>query len=1612
MMRKILTVAILVALLFGFRGPEFSDAQENDSGTMTFERTRGEDRPLPTDTLFPWPMHLHNELHTSFTSSPAPEVGDMLWNNATGNDAYGSPTVADGMVFIGAGTATGDYMFAFYQNNGTLAWQTETDVAVSGGTGVTSSPAYANGYLVFSADKIYCLYANNGTVKWKVENPPFNVLWGSGTPTIADGKVFIGGSDRKVYNIDLETGSVLWTFQTQSTGSANYGLYAAPAVYNGYIYVAACDGYVYQVLINQPGPTVSATYSFDTDRPMYGSPVIFDNKVYIGNGYTSPSASNSFYALSATDLSFVWEFLSASSTSFMSSAAIAYNMLFVGSVDGNLYVLDPQGSGGTTSVIWEYNIGSTWSSPAIADGQVFIGSRSNHLYAFNVTQPGPVSYKWRYNTFGNVDSSPAVADGLVFVGTFGGGGRLYCFGQLGDLIPPQATSYSPTGTGVDIDADFTVEWSETMDWTSVENSFNFTDGFGTWNAADGTFFHFPPSNTSTFNPSFSLDWGTTYSVTFAATATDSAGNPLDGNGDGTGGDDLTWSFTTVTDNPPVLALWEPGGSAGQVFDVGEIIIIVWSASDDKPWPNGDNVVNLSYGPTPAGGTTIAQYEAEDSNFNWDTSAVAPGTYYVEINVFDSIGQISTASSANSFDIVTSDSPPTVSVWEPGGTSGQSYVVGTPVQVEWTATDDNAMPADNINITYGSGMTYNDIVRDTANDGVHIWDTTGVPTGDYYVNVSAYDSIGQASWDVSNFTFEIALIPNLPPSATVSQPSGGESWSGGGDIDIVWVMADDLTPETNLVIYLNYSYSSGGGPIAGPLSGLICPCTHPWNLPFIDATDVVVEIDVIDEGGAVGSDTSVQFEVDSTAPTITWTNPQNGESGVPRSTNVEAQWSEGMNQSATETSFQLLDNSTWLPVSGTSTWIGDSLIFDPDSDLAGDSWYTANFTTQARDDSEPGNALTSDYSWSFRTAPVPDLLRPEIADVQATPSPQEVYFSVNVSAIVTDDFSVGVVSLNISGPSGVSNDSMLFDSGSGRYYLESLYDEIGIHAFTIWATDSSGNANSSSGQFEIEDTTMPTLEDVAIVPPSPEVFNSVNISVLVQDNYQLFGVWMNITGHGNFTMGFDVGSGRYFDESTYSTPGPVDFWIWASDTSGNWNGISDGFLVEDRTAPLISHTPITTWSAFAPLPIQATVTDTFLDDVRLNYTDVSSTTFNVTMTPLGGDDFGYSVPAQGSAGIVSYFIWAGDTSGNEDATPVFNVNMVLDDNPPGISDVDAVPNPQEIYGYVNISARVVDDYGVQSVSVAITWPDSSSTNDSMSPAAGDFFYFNGSYDQLGYYSFTIWARDSSDRWASSVGSFGIIDLTPPIISHVPIGSRGIGESINLTVTVTDNFLVSSVQVNYTDALGVPHAETMTSLGEDQFFRIIGSQLAAGNVTYSFWAEDSSGNQAQSPEYILEITETRPLPPENLRVVSSLRGAIRLEWDAPTENVDGSALEDLMGYNLYRRTDPTDAWTRVSLELITVTSHNDENLRDGETYYYVVRAVNSQGLTSADSNEASGTTPESSEADYTFIIVLLIIVVLIIVLLFILLGKRRRAEEAQEEPSEEAPTGENETQSEQM
>ncbi len=387
----------------------------------------------PTRAGTPWPMHLQNPTHSSFTPDSGPTTNEVLWVNYPLGKTLGSPAVVGDKVFIGSGNG----MNAFYIENGTLAWRTPTINPVPGSYGLTSSPAVDNGYVFFGGDRLYCLWANNGTIKWsKLTTAGMGASWGDGTPTVANNKVFMPADDRKLYCLEQETGNVIWTFQTASSGSANYGLFAPPAVANGYVYLSACDYNVYQINEIQLTSVAVAENVFNMAYTSYSAPVVANGRVFVGCGYVGTSTSNRFYCLDAADLSLIWQFYPGSSTSFFSSAGYYNNRVYIGSLDGNLYCLDATSL--TANVLWKYNIGPTWCSPAITNDRLYIGSRSDVFYCFNLSQvSGSEEYYWMFTTIDMVNSSPAVMDGRVYVGIGfeeSSNGGVYCFGK--SSIPP------------------------------------------------------------------------------------------------------------------------------------------------------------------------------------------------------------------------------------------------------------------------------------------------------------------------------------------------------------------------------------------------------------------------------------------------------------------------------------------------------------------------------------------------------------------------------------------------------------------------------------------------------------------------------------------------------------------------------------------------------------------------------------------------------------------------------------------------------------------------------------------------------------------------------------------------------------------------------------------------------------------------------------------------------------------------------------------------------------------------------------------------------------------------------------------------------------------------
>lgn len=115
-----------------------------------------------------------------------------------------------------------------------------------------------------------------------------------------------------------------------------------------------------------------------------------------------------------------------------------------------------------------------------------------------------------------------------------------------------------------------------------------------------------------------------------------------------------------------------------------------------------------------------------------------------------------------------------------------------------------------------------------------------------------------------------------------------------------------------------------------------------------------------------------IEPDITAPTVTSTDPVNGANGIAINSEISVTFSEEMNAATiNDTSFILQDAE--VQIEGNVSYAGTTATFTPTADLNYDTPYTAMIKTAATDAS--GNAMASDYVWSFTTGQEPDNAAP-------------------------------------------------------------------------------------------------------------------------------------------------------------------------------------------------------------------------------------------------------------------------------------------------------------------------------------------------------------------------------------------------------------------------------------------------------------------------------------------------------------------------------------------------------------------------------------------------------------------------------------------------------------
>jgi hypothetical protein len=117
--------------------------------------------------------------------------------------------------------------------------------------------------------------------------------------------------------------------------------------------------------------------------------------------------------------------------------------------------------------------------------------------------------------------------------------------------------------------------------------------------------------------------------------------------------------------------------------------------------------------------------------------------------------------------------------------------------------------------------------------------------------------------------------------------------------------------------------------------------------------------------------------------------------------------------------------------------------------------------------------------------------------------------------------------------------------------------------------------------------------------------------------------------------------------------------------------------------------------------------------------------------------------------------------------------------------------------------------------------------------------------------------------------------------------------------------------------------------------------SGNGSYTF------PNGVDPTRLVVDFTQgiaaLPPAPPTNLWSPRQGKETLLLSWSGSGESAQG--------YHLFRRTARQTTYSQITSQPVTSLSFLDGNLSSGETYFYKVTAVNTDGCSSGDSNEIS-------------------------------------------------------------
>ena len=520
----------------------------------------------------------------------------------------------------------------------------------------------------------------------------------------------------------------------------------------------------------------------------------------------------------------------------------------------------------------------------------------------------------------------------------------------------------------------------------------------------------------------------------------------------------------------------------------------------------------------------------------------------------------------------------------------------------------------------------------------------------------------------------------------------------------------------------------------------------------------------------------------------------------------------INTEMTPIKIEATDNSDQT-VTNKVEGLPDGVTFDETTNtISGTPSKVGSYDITVTTTDESGNSETTTF-----TINVEDTTKPTVEDI--TDQTQEVNTEITPIKIEARDNSGQAVTNKVDGlPDGVT-----FDEATNT--ISGTPNEVGSYDIKVTTTDESGNSETTSFTIDVEDTTKPTVEDIA--DQTQEVNTEITpITIESEDN----------SGQAVTNKVDGLPDGVTFDEATNTisgTPsevGSYDITVTTTDESGNSETTTFTIDVKDTTKPTVESVADQTQEVNTEIePIKIEAKDNSGQAVTNKVDGLpDGVTFDEATNTISG------TPSE--VGSYDVTVTTTDESGNSETT-TFTID-VKDTTKPTVESV--ADQTQEVNTEIEpIKIEAKDNSGQAVTNKVDGLPDGVTFDEATNT-------ISGTPSEVGSYDITVTTTDESGNATEITFTINVEDTTKPTVEDIADQTQEVNTEITpIKIEATDN----SGQGVTNKVEGLPDGVTF----DETTNTISGIPSEVGSYDIKVTTTDESGN-SETTTFTIDVKDT--------------------------------------------------------------------------------------------------------------------------------------------------------------